>query len=472
MRIELEFIRNKIITYANKKRIKGLTFSEGDIVYLPRPPGDLTPLTHPKNLTPDVLSLYPAQRDFIFDILLILILSSGRVTKPCVDYLLRDERSVLTVACRTLSTAENLVKGRPRAKAIALDVKSPDLDHCIVEHDVVISLVPFIYHVHVIMSAIKSKTHVITTSYVSPAMRELDDAAQEAGVTVLNEVGVDPGVDHLYAIKTIGEVHDKGGKVKEFYSFCGGIPAPEAANDNPLRFNFSWSPRGALLSQHNWATFLRDGEMVGISNQDLMSLAKPYHLLDEYSFVAYPNRNSVPFCEAYGIPEAHTVVRGSLRYEGNPAMVKALIDLGWIDPEEKPWLEEGLTWAQIQQGVTGAWSPNESHLIAKVDEFCTFSSAKERRQILSGLRWMGLFSNEVATLHGSLLDTLSAQLEKLCSFRPAERDLVMLQHEFVVGWKDGTQNTITSTLELLGDPNGDSAMSKSVGAMRNCYAAP
>ena len=106
-----------------------------------------------------------------------------------------------------------MVSQRPRAKAIALDVKSPDLDHHIAEHDVVISLVPFIYHADVIQSAIEAKTHVVTTSYVSPAMRELDNAAKEAGITVLNEVGVDPGVDHLYAIKTIGEVHDKGGEV-------------------------------------------------------------------------------------------------------------------------------------------------------------------------------------------------------------------------------------------------------------------
>ncbi|RSL48842.1 hypothetical protein CEP53_009406 [Fusarium sp. AF-6] len=393
----------------------------------------------------------------------ILVLGSGMVAKPCVDYLLRDERNSLTVACRTLSTAEKLVSQRPRAKAIALDVKSPDLDRHIAEHDVVISLVPFIYHADVIRSAIKAKTHVVTTSYVSPAMRELDAAAKEAGITVLNEVGVDPGVDHLYAIKTTGEVHDKGGKIKEFYSFCGGIPAPEAANDNPLRFKFSWSPRGALLSQYNSATFLRDGEVVEISNQDLMGSAKPYHVLDGYSFVAYPNRNSVPFREAYGIPEAHTVIRGSLRYEGNPAMVKALIDLGWINPEEKPWLKEGMTWAQIQQKATGASSAEESDLIAKVDELCTFSSAEERDKIMSGLRWMGLFSDQVPTVHGNLLDTLSAQLEKLCSFKPGERDLVMLQHKFVVEWKDGTQNNITSTLELFGDPNGDSAMSKSVG---------
>ncbi|KAL6360978.1 hypothetical protein LRP88_04439 [Fusarium phalaenopsidis] len=368
----------------------------------------------------------------------ILVLGSGMVAKPCVDYLLRDERNSLTVA------AEKLVSQRPRAKAIALDVKSPDLDRHIAEHGVVISLVPFIYHADVIRSAIKAMTHVVTTSYVSPAMRELNNAAKEAGITVLNEVGVDPGV-------------------KEFYSFCGGITAPEAANDNPLRFKFSWSPRGALLSQYNSATFLRDGEVVEISNQDLMGSAKPYHVLDGYSFAAYPNRNSVPFREAYGIPEAHTVIRGSLRYEGNPAMVKALIDLGWINPEEKPWLKEGMTWAQIQQNTTGASSGEESDLIAKVDELCNFSSVEKRGRILTGLRWMDLFSDEAPTVHGNLLDTLSAQLEKLCSFKPGESDLVMLQHKFVVEWKDGTQDTITSTLELFGDPNGDSAMSKSVG---------
>ncbi|KAL2689033.1 hypothetical protein Neosp_003084 [[Neocosmospora] mangrovei] len=166
----------------------------------------------------------------------ILIFGGGIVAKPCVDYLLRDEKNSLTVASPTLSTAKSLVKGRPRAKAITLDVNSPDLDRHIAEHDVVISLIPSIYHVRVIRSAIESKTHVVTTSYVSPAMRELDDAAKEAGITVLNEVGIDPGVDHLYAIKTIGEVHDKGGKVKEFNSYCGGLPAPEASKNTALRF--------------------------------------------------------------------------------------------------------------------------------------------------------------------------------------------------------------------------------------------
>lgn len=169
-----------------------------------------------------------------------------------------------------------------------------------------------------------------------------------------------------------------------------------------------------------------------------MREAKPYHVRDGYSFLAYPNRNSLPFQEFYQIPEAHTIVRGSLRYEGNPALVKALIDLGWLDIEAKPWLQQGMTWAQIQQEATGAASSSETDLLAKADELCHFSSSVERNEVVSGLRWMGLFSNKVPAMQGNLLDTLSAELASLCSFQPGERDLVMLQHKFVVEWKDGS----------------------------------
>jgi saccharopine dehydrogenase (NADP+, L-glutamate forming) len=197
-----------------------------------------------------------------------------------------------------------------------------------------------------------------------------------------------------------------------------------------------------LLSQHNSARFLQDGNIVEISNKDLMSTAVPYHVVDGYSFLAYPNRDSVPFREAYRIPEAQTVIRGSLRYEGNPALVKALIDLGWLDTTIKDWLQDGMSWAEIQQKVTGAASTTETDLVARVDELCTFSSPDQRGKVLAGLKWMGLFSGDVPTTRGTLLDTLSDQLHKLCSFGPGERDLVMLQHKFVVEWKDGTKVSV------------------------------
>ncbi|OHW97055.1 saccharopine dehydrogenase [Colletotrichum incanum] len=393
----------------------------------------------------------------------ILVLGSGLVAKPCVDYLLRNERNKLTIACRTRSTAQTLASNHPRAAAIVLDVASPELDAHVAAHDLVISFVPFVHHPTVIKAGIRGSTHVVTTSYVSPAIRELEDEAQAAGITVLNEVGVDPGVDHLYAIKTIDEVHNKGGK--EFHSYCGGLPAPECA-DNPLHFKFSWSPRGALLSQFNSASYLRDGKVVEISNQDLMTQAEPYHVADGYSFVAYPNRNSVPFQEFYNIPEAETVVRGSLRYEGNPSFVAALIKLGWLDTQPRVWLEKesgGLTLRELLGRTIGAHGVDEESLLTRINELCNFSDNAEREEIVSGLRWVGLFSEKSATLRGNLLDTLCAELERLLSFQPGERDLVMLQHKFVIQWEDGRKETRTSTLELLGDPDGYSAMAKSVG---------
>ena len=147
-------------------------------------------------------------------------------------------------------------------------------------------------------------------------------------------------------------------EVKEFYSYCGGLPAPEHA-ENPLGFKFSWSPRGAILSQMNSASFLENGKHVTIPSAELMATTKPYHVIDGYSFVAYPNRNSVPFKEYYNIPEAHTVIRGSLRYEGNPAFIQALAGIGWLDQTEKPWLKSAITWAEIQQKIINAKGSDE-----------------------------------------------------------------------------------------------------------------
>jgi saccharopine dehydrogenase (NADP+, L-glutamate forming) len=244
---------------------------------------------------------------------------------------LSQEAKLTVPACRTLQSAEKLAAGFPRTISIALNVNSEVvLEKHLAAHDVVISLIPFIYHASVVNAATKTGTHVVTTSYISDAIRLFHEDAKEANITVLNEVGVDPGVDHLYAIKKIDEVHDQGGKVLEFYSYCGGLPAPDCA-DNPLGFKFSWSPRGALLSQRNSARYLKDGVIEEISSEKPLATAAPYHVMEGYDFVAYPNRDSVPFQHFYRIPEAHTVIRDSLRYNGNLAFVQALASLGWLE---------------------------------------------------------------------------------------------------------------------------------------------
>jgi saccharopine dehydrogenase (NADP+, L-glutamate forming) len=206
----------------------------------------------------------------------VLLLGSGFVATPTVEVLSKAGVHV-TVACRTLSSAQKLSGGFPNASAASLDVNnSLALESAVTAHDVVISLIPYTFHAAVIKAAIKAKKHVISTSYVSPVMMELDAAAKDAGIVVMNEIGLDPGIDHLYAVKMIDEVHENGGKVKGFWSYCCGLPAPECS-DNPLGYKFSWSSRGVLLALKNEAKFYEAGKEVHVTSEELMSTAKPYH---------------------------------------------------------------------------------------------------------------------------------------------------------------------------------------------------
>ncbi|KOS46600.1 hypothetical protein ACN38_g2456 [Penicillium nordicum] len=390
-----------------------------------------------------------------------LLLGSGFVTKPTVEVLSKADVEV-TVACRTLESAQALASGFKDAKAISLDVNDDAaLDAALNQADVVISLIPYTFHATVIKSAIRTKTNVVTTSYVSPAMLELDEQCREAGITVMNEIGLDPGLDHLYAVKTIHEVHAAGGKVTGFVSFCGGLPAPECSN-NPLGYKFSWSSRGVLLALRNAAKIYQDGEIVSIDGPDLMATAKPFFIYPGFAFVGYPNRDSTPFRERYGIPEAQTVIRGTLRYQGFPEMIKVLVDIGFLNDAPNSVFDKATSWKEATKEVLGATSSSEKDLQWAIASKTKFPNNDERDRLLSGLRWIGLFSDEQTIPRGNALDTLCATLEQKMQYGPDERDLVMLQHKFEIENKDGSKETRTSTLCEYGNPVS-SAMARTVG---------
>ncbi|KAJ5000486.1 Saccharopine dehydrogenase [Colletotrichum sp. SAR 10_66] len=392
----------------------------------------------------------------------VLMLGAGFVTRPTLD-ILSEAGIPVTVACRTLESAQKLSAGVKHATPISLDVTNDAaLDAEVAKHDLVISLIPYTFHATVIKSAIRQKKHVVTTSYVSPAMMELDQQAKEAGITVMNEIGLDPGIDHLYAVKTIEEVHAEGGKIVSFLSYCGGLPAPEAS-DNPLGYKFSWSSRGVLLALRNAAKYYKDGQVVDVASKDLMGTAKPYYIYPGYAFVAYPNRDSTPYKERYNIPEAETIIRGTLRYQGFPQFIKVLVDIGFLDDTAQQALSSPVPWKEATKAVVGAASSSQSDLEAAILSKATFESPEDQQRILSGLRWIGVFSDEQTIPRGNPLDTLCATLEKKMQFEEGERDMVMLQHKFEIEHKSGARETRTSTLVEYGDPKGYSAMAKLVG---------
>ncbi|KAK6610444.1 saccharopine dehydrogenase [Botrytis cinerea] len=368
-----------------------------------------------------------------FDTKKVLMLGAGFVTRPTLD-ILSEAGIQVSVACRTIESAKKLSEGVKNAHPISLDVTDDKaLDAEVAKNDLVISLIPYTFHATVIKSAIRNKKNVVTTSYVSPAMLELDEEAKNAGITVMNEIGLDPGIDHLYAVKTIEEVHKAGGKITSFLSYCGGLPAPENS-DNPLGYKFSWSSRGVLLALRNAARFYKDGNIVDVAGPELMGTAKPYFIYPGYAF------------ERYNIPEAQTIIRGTLRYQGFPEFIRVLVDMGFLSDEDHGF-SEPISWKEATKKVLGSSSSTEDDLKWAIASKAKFESTEERNIIP----------------RGNPLDTLCATLEKKMQFEEGERDLVMLQHKFEIEHKDGKKETRTSTLVEYGDPKGYSAMAKLVG---------
>ncbi|CAI4763102.1 CQS_1a_G0047170.mRNA.1.CDS.1 [Saccharomyces cerevisiae] len=392
----------------------------------------------------------------------VLLLGSGFVAQPVIDTLAANDDINVTVACRTLANAQALAKPSG-SKAISLDVTDDSaLDKVLADNDVVISLIPYTFHPNVVKSAIRTKTDVVTSSYISPALRELEPEIVKAGITVMNEIGLDPGIDHLYAVKTIDEVHRAGGKLKSFLSYCGGLPAPEDS-DNPLGYKFSWSSRGVLLALRNSAKYWKDGKIETVSSEDLMATAKPYFIYPGYAFVCYPNRDSTLFKDLYHIPEAETVIRGTLRYQGFPEFVKALVDMGMLKDDANEIFSEPIAWNEALKQYLGAKSTSKEDLIASIDSKATWKDDEDRERILSGFAWLGLFSDAKITPRGNALDTLCARLEELMQYEDNERDMVVLQHKFGIEWADGTTETRTSTLVDYGKVGGYSSMAATVG---------
>ncbi len=385
----------------------------------------------------------------------ILVLGAGLVARPLARYLLDCPDFRVRVASRTVAKARELIAGHPRGEALAFDMEkdAAGLPALLAECDLAVSLLPWTYHVPVAEACVAGRKHLVTTSYVQPAMRALDGAAQAAGVILLNEMGLDPGIDHLSAMRVIQGAQRAGARIESFTSYCGGLPAPEA-NTNPFGYKFSWSPRGVLLAGRNAARFLRDGAVVEIAGPALFEHHWPVTVAGVGEFEGYPNRNALPYLDTYGIGGAAGIFRGTLRYPGWCETLRQMVALGLLDDTERDDLA-GVRWARLMVERAGGGSSPRGAAAG-------FLGMPAGAAELERMAWLGLFEDAPLPAGArSVLDALAMQMQSRMAYASGERDMIILQDTVTARYAERVE-TITSTLLAFGEPDGDTAMSRTV----------
>jgi saccharopine dehydrogenase (NADP+, L-glutamate forming)/spermidine synthase len=390
----------------------------------------------------------------------ILVLGSGRVAGPLVAYLLRQPGITVTVASQEIAQAQALVRGEANGSATRLLADDiGQLGRSIEAHDLAVSLLPPKYHPIVAELCIEHRANLVTASYISPEMERLDDMARRAGVTLLNEVGLDPGIDHMSAMRLIDGVVQRGGRVTCFESYCGGLPAPDS-NDNPFGYKFSWSPRGVLAAGRKPARWREDGKEIVVPGPRLFDKFDLLQIEGVGQFEAYPNRDSMGYIKRYKLEGVDTIHRGTLRYPGWCDTWRKIIELGLLDDSPTTY-PAGTTYADFLSSFVRATPPGplRQRLAAQLN-------VGENAPVLDRLEWLGMFEETPIAVTGkgsTPLDILADRLELKLRYQPGQRDMIVLRHEVEAAFSKGAKERIHSTLVAYGVPDGVTAMSRTVG---------
>ncbi|QGX40950.1 saccharopine dehydrogenase C-terminal domain-containing protein [Permianibacter aggregans] len=379
----------------------------------------------------------------------ILVLGAGFVAGPLVSVLMRDPKNELTLASQFLREAEKLAAGRSRVNAAEVNVQdASQLGQLVADHDVVVSLVPYQFHVLVARQCIAHRRHLVTASYENAEIKALNAEAKSVGITILNEIGLDPGIDHLSAMKIIDEVHAEHGKVLAFESWCGGLPSP-TSNNNPFGYKFSWAPRSVLQALLNSATYLKDGELIHIPAENLLRNPVALQVDEHLQLEGYPNRDSVGYREVYGLREVQTMLRGTLRYPGFCAMLDECKAVGLLDVTPNAMLQPGQPPVSWNDWLAAAMTVNNIKVLSLETE--------------QALAWLGMRGEQPMPQVGTVIDAFCQELLAKLRYAPGETDMVVLQHRFLIQRSNGEREWRYSTLICEGEPNGPTAMAKTVG---------
>ena len=391
----------------------------------------------------------------------VLIIGAGLSSGALIDYVLRkaaEKGWVVIVADSDLQKAEAKVAGHPNGRAVWLDVlKTNDRRELIARADVVVSLMPAHLHLEVAYDCIKLKKHLITASYVSQEMFALADEARERGLIFMGEMGLDPGIDHMSAMRAIDTIKGQGGAIRSFHSYTGGLVAPES-DDNPWHYKVTWNPRNVVLAGQGTAQFLEDGKLRYIPYHRLFKEHRKLEIPGAGQYEAYANRDSLLYRERYGIADIPNILRGTIRHKGFCESWDALIQIGLTDAGF-PILHSGeISFYELLDAYVGKYQGGS--LKERVAQMLGQAPDSE---VMRNLEWLGLFRKKKIRLpNATPALILEHVIREKWVLNPNDRDMILMYHELEYEL-DGKSYGFKSTMQLKGNHASDTAMAQTVG---------
>ncbi len=391
----------------------------------------------------------------------ILILGAGLSSSTLIRYLLqksKDYQWSITVADMDLATAERKINGFENGKAVSFNINDEEhLADLINQNDLVISMMPAALHPVVAQQCLKFSKHLFTASYVSPQMKSFDQEAKSKNLLFFNECGVDPGIDHMSAMKVIDEIRAKGGKIIGFESNCGGLIAPEFDN-NPWNYKFTWNARNVILAGQAGARFLQNGKYKYIPYTKLYERIDKTSVLDFGDFEIYANRDSLSYKEVYGLENIKTIFRGTMRRPGYCSAWNCFVQLGVCDDSYELENPEKLT----NRSFIESFLP-ENETLSVEDNFCQYLNIKRDGEIFKKMEWLGLFT-ETPIKAGckTPAQILQSIVEPKWKLDSQDLDMLVMQHTFDYELNRKKYRRISS-MGVIGTDTVHTAMSITVG---------
>ena len=392
----------------------------------------------------------------------ILVLGAGRSATTLITYLLENSQSEdwhITVADHDQEMAKQKVKGHARADALAIDVQNEQERHSYIKKaDVVISMLPVKLHHLVALTCIEEKKSLVTASYVSDEMQQLHEEVKNKNLIFINECGLDPGIDHMSAMKVIDEIRDKGYHLKTFESFTGGLLAPGTDDSNPWEYKFTWNPRNVVLAGQGVVKFIQENKYKYIPYHKVFRRTEQVHVPGYGYFEGYANRDSLKYLDIYNLRELSTIYRGTFRRPGYCRSWDIFVQIGATDDSYEIEGVQEMTHRDFINSFL-FYNPHDTVELKLAHYMNIDLDGPEMHR----LKWTGIFDKEpVGLKKGTPAQILEHILKKKWTLNSEDRDMIVMWHKFEY-IANNQEHEIHSTMIALGDDVKNTAMAKTVG---------